>query len=283
MSDFEVRALVDADVPDVLSALEAAFDRTFTEDWFLWKHRENPAGHSYGLVAEDEAGFLGVRLLLQWRFSSNGTPISGLRPCDTVTVGRARRRGVFKTMTTRAIEEVRADHDLLFNTPNEQSLPGYLKMGFAVWHSVDQGVRLVRPSVARLGDATTSPLSGSSRDMCTVKDDAFMAWRYSSRSGLEYRAVSLADSNDASGMVYRLRQWRGRRMIVVSEAWGSPKERSQLLAAVAAKEKTLLCWNRAGATTLPPRAQTTVTTLPLRMRDQPPHPEFSVGDVEDVL
>ena len=54
-------------------------------------------------------------------------------------------RGIFSMLTRRALEDLRHEADLVFNTPNEKSLPGYLKMGWQVVGQVPIRVRIRRP------------------------------------------------------------------------------------------------------------------------------------------
>ena len=62
--------------------------------------------------------------------------------------GDASRRagtGVFTRLTLAALEELKIDTDLVFNTPNGKSLPGYLKMGWRRVMDVPIRVRVRRP------------------------------------------------------------------------------------------------------------------------------------------
>ena len=281
MRDFEIRPLVDADIPDVLSALGDAFSREFTDDWFRWKHRDNPSGESYGLVAEDKDGFLGVRLFLRWRFDWMGGQLHCLRPCDTVTVPRSRRRGVFKALTERAMSEVAGDADFLFNTPNEQSLPGYLKLGFEQWTTVAQGVRIVPPGRSPMIEALGASPESNPEICVTTRDQPFLEWRYGSRSGFEYTSVTLAQASAPCGLVYRTRPWRGQRLVVVSEIWGTPTEARTLERAVA-REAGAIQWHRSRRKWGTAHS-TLVTRKALRLHTMPARPVLSVGDIEDVL
>ena len=96
-------------------------------------------------------GLIGVRLFLPWRFRQGQSVYRALRPCDTVTVPRARGMGVFRSLTETAMNAVGDDIDFYFNTPNRQSRPGYLKMGYVQWTSVVQHAGVVISRRARLG------------------------------------------------------------------------------------------------------------------------------------
>lgn len=118
--------------------------------FFGWKHDENPAGPSPAWVAVTPSGDIaGVRLFLRWRFRHEGRSLLGVRAVDTATDPAWRGRGVFSRLTMGALPGLRRDGvDFVFNTPNDQSRPGYLKMGWQPVGRVPVGV-LFRPGVAR--------------------------------------------------------------------------------------------------------------------------------------
>ena len=118
--------------------------------FFAWKHDENPAGPSPAWVAVTPSGEIaGVRLFLRWRFRHEGRSLLGVRAVDTATDPAWRGRGVFSRLTLDALPGLRRDGvDFVFNTPNDQSRPGYLKMGWQPVGRVPVGV-LFRPGVAR--------------------------------------------------------------------------------------------------------------------------------------
>ena len=66
-----------------------------------------------------------------------------MRAVDTATHPDYQGRGIFSRLTLHAIDELRADGvAFVFNTPNDQSRPGYLKMG---WQPVARLPVLFRP------------------------------------------------------------------------------------------------------------------------------------------
>lgn len=119
-------------------------DRAF----FEWKHRANPFGPSPSWVAEAGGEVIGFRTFMRWQFVDEaGGRISMVRAVDTATDPDHQGKGVFRRLTLTAVEALTtAGVDAVFNTPNDQSRPGYLKMGW---------VELGRPS---LGVIVRSPL-----------------------------------------------------------------------------------------------------------------------------
>lgn len=280
----EIGGLTDSAIPAVLDVLEESFGGSFDRRWFDWKHRSGPWGPSRGWVATDEAGLVGVRLFMPWRFVDRTSDLLALRPCDTVTVPRARGRGVFRKLTERAIDSLGEDVDFLFNTPNSQSKPGYLKMGFVEWTNVGQAIGVVSPSRAGLTENVSS--GDAANTLRTERTPEFIDWRYKRCPVYEYRILALAEGDSPNGIVFRLRNWRGLRVVVVDECWGGPKQEAELIRSAAWTGRTPLVWisetMRASAFISMARASTTVTRFDLG-QSRLPEPEFSVGDIESVL
>ncbi|WP_377272534.1 GNAT family N-acetyltransferase [Peterkaempfera sp. SMS 1(5)a] len=151
-----VRPWAQADVPRVLDLLTTSLAGGPTGErsaaFFGWKHLANPFGASPGLIAETADGRLaGVRLFLRWEYTSAGRTVRAVRPVDTATDPGFRGRGVFRRLTLGLLAEVAADTELVFNTPNDRSLPGYLAMGWQQGGRVPIAVRPVRPAAFARG------------------------------------------------------------------------------------------------------------------------------------
>ena len=207
------------------------------EAFFEWKHDENPFGQSPTWVAQDESGNLvGLRTFLKWRFHRpDGTTISAVRAVDTATHPDWQGRGIFSRLTLGALDDLRDDGvDCVFNTPNDKSRPGYLKMGWQQVGKVPVSVRLTGPgSVRKLAGARTaaemwSEESGVGRPATEVLADhdrvqdllntiepaahigtdrtpEFLEWRYRF-APLRYRAISLGTGVEDGLVVFRARR-----------------------------------------------------------------------------
>lgn len=151
-SDLEIRAARPADVGGIfellLASLGWADDATFRA-LYAWKHDENPFGASPRWVACDGDRIVGFRSFLRWEFERDGRVLRAVRAVDTATAPEARGRGIFRALTMHGIAALEQEGvDLVFNTPNDRSGPGYLSMG---WESVGHVRFRVRPkSVAGL-------------------------------------------------------------------------------------------------------------------------------------
>lgn len=137
----------------VLELLRASLGETAaarpTKEFWEWKHVKNPFGESYGIYAWDGERKIaaGLRALMRWRFNApDGARVYAVRAVDTATHPDCQRKGIFSVLTKRAIEDLeKTGTGFIFNTPNEKSLPGYLKMGWKVVSVWPMYVRVIRP------------------------------------------------------------------------------------------------------------------------------------------
>ena len=91
----------------------------------------------------DGARIAGFRIFLCWELERGGAAVRAVRAVDTATHSDYQGRGTFSRLTLHAIDALRADRvGFIYNTPNGQSRPGYLKMG---WQPVARLPVLARP------------------------------------------------------------------------------------------------------------------------------------------
>jgi GNAT superfamily N-acetyltransferase len=233
-ADLVVRPAVEEDTPAIVDLL------CQTLGWqpddrhralFAWKHRDNPFGPSPSWVAVDGEGIAGVRIFMRWRFLLGDRTVQAVRAVDTATHPRARGLGIFRTLTMRGVDEMKAQGvSWVFNTPNDQSLPGYLSMGWQQLGHLPVALRPARLRVmprlasarvpAELWSAPTSagvdaasvlaeevelshllasqpPTSGGVR---TARSASYLQWRYGA-GPVAYRAM-LAGPSLRDGVVF---------------------------------------------------------------------------------
>lgn len=143
--------------PDAIPALLALTQTTLgnagavrkTATFWQWKHQHNPFGQSFGVYTWDEERQIatGLRVLLRWQFCApNGRIYHAVRAVDTATHPDYQRRGIFSILTRQAIADLTIEGvDFIYNTPNQKSLPGYLKMGWQVVASWPLYIKVLRP------------------------------------------------------------------------------------------------------------------------------------------
>lgn len=171
---------------------------------------------------------------MRWEMSDpTGNRISCGRMVDTATHPDFQRLGIFRRLTMEVLEECRVSGvQLLFNTPNSQSRPGYLSMG---WNEVGAIGVMLRPSLTMwrrdpalddvLPEATTlDPPLLAWRDrpadgLRTPRSPEYLSWRYTGHPFAPY-----VGAGDAKGeVVARLNHRRGRRELVVSDLFGNAR------------------------------------------------------------
>jgi GNAT superfamily N-acetyltransferase len=150
---------------------------------FAWKHEENAFGASPAWVACDGDRIAGFRTLMRWEFRAGERLVRAVRAVDTATHPDYQGRGIFTRITRHALEELEAEGvDLVFNTPNDQSRPGYLKMGWQVVGTLPTVIRPTRlRTVPRLLEARvpaerwSTPSTAGAPAADLLADDAALA------------------------------------------------------------------------------------------------------------
>jgi GNAT superfamily N-acetyltransferase len=234
----EVRAAEPADHPEVFKLLTAALGWSSDERsgaFFTWKHEHNPFGRSPGWVAVDDGVVVGFRTFMRWEHRTpDGDVLPAVRAVDTATHPSHQGRGVFRLLTLRALDDLRSQGTaLVFNTPNDKSRPGYLKMGWSLVGRLPAAVRvtsppsLVRTARARVpADHWSSPATagrpatdvladpglpnllaaaGPRCGLHTNRTPTYLRWRYGFEP-LAYRAITLDDDVSGGLAVFRLRR-----------------------------------------------------------------------------
>jgi hypothetical protein len=257
-----MRSLQPADEPAVLrllySALAGGPTGERTAEFFRWKHLDNPFGTSIALGMEHEGELIGLRLVMRWAFRSGNTRIAAGRMVDTATHPHYRGLGIFRDLTMASLELARRDTDVIFNTPNANSRPGYLKMGWNEVGVMATSVSPVRPlrlahrarsalkrseyaqatsvacplprirdvfgshedDIAELLDARLSIAGGR---LVTDADRAYFRWRFVDAPGLDYRAIPVLQGGRLRGLgIGRIRGRSGLREFTLGEVLSAP-------------------------------------------------------------
>ena len=242
------------------------------------------------------------------------------RAVDTATDPEYQGRGIFTRLTLEAIDRLPDDGvELIFNTPNAKSLPGYLKMG---WHEVGWLGVAVKPASMRFpvvvatarGPAGRWPLPTAAGEapadvlvdrtavqslldsqpaadgVATCRSPEYLAWRYG-HEPLGYRVMLLGPTPKSGLVVFRRRQ-RGNAVEGVLcdllVPGGSSRAAAELLRKVshAAEVDYLLRLDHRPVTRGPfvrlPRVGPVLACRPLDASPAPQLAEWSLtmGDVE---
>jgi hypothetical protein len=144
-----VRPASPEDRPAIIELLRQSLGESSipkSEALWLWKHEQNPFGPSYVLVAEEAGKLIGLRAFMQWDWLRNDKIYKAVRAVDTATHPDYQGKGIFKKVTLQQLEICRQQGVLfVFNTPNLQSRPGYLKMGWVMQGKMPLKFTLLKP------------------------------------------------------------------------------------------------------------------------------------------
>lgn len=213
--------------------------------FFAWKHDDNPFGPSPRWVAVEAGQIVGFRTFLQWEFARGAERLRMVRAVDTATDPDHQGMGVFRRLTQSAVAELTsAGYDAVFNTPNNQSRPGYLKMGWTTLGRPALGVRPRGPQAAlrmtrsrteadkwpepcALGQAAGDALGGPALESLlatlppptlwgTPRSATYLRWRYGFEP-LNYRTLEVRDGL----AIFRVRRRGPSREVALCE-WLAP-------------------------------------------------------------
>lgn len=144
-----LRPAVPGDKPAIIELLKSSLGDSMipksTPLW-NWKHEQNPFGQSFVLLAEENGQLIGVRAFMQWTWRYRDQRFQAIRAVDTATHPDHQGKGIFKKLTLRQLELCEKEGiGFVFNTPNEQSRPGYLKMGWQQQGKLPLKLKAVNP------------------------------------------------------------------------------------------------------------------------------------------
>jgi GNAT superfamily N-acetyltransferase len=257
------RVLEDSDIEEVLELMKVSLGEPplleRTPGLFRWKHVDNPFGRSIGLVAEEKGRIVGLRTFMRWNLvTPEGGSLRCIRAVDTATHPDHQRRGIFQRLTEEAVEIARDDDvDMIFNTPNAKSKPGYLKMG---WQEVGPIGAMVRPSLSMMrGRQGTDDVADGymrrpepavltglgdrePRGLRTARSPEYLEWRFTAHPSARY----FTSRNTTGTAVLRPNLRNGRRELVVADLFGSPASAARA-ATHSAKGSYLATWFSVGS------------------------------------
>lgn len=267
MPEIEIRRATNADVSAILGVMRASLGETpvlrRTPKLWEWKHTANPFGRSIVLVAESDERVVGVRAFMRWALTTpSGDTVACVRAVDTATHPEFLRRGIFRSLTETAVDIARdEDVHLIFNTPNEKSAPGYLKMG---WREVARLGVLARPRVLGnhepAGDeipdiARLAPIAEEfaitskywePRDALgyrTPRSPEYFAWRFNSHPKASYGFV---EEGEATAVI-RASQRGNNTELVLSDLLGQASPRPVRRAARSSRARYMAGWFSPGS------------------------------------
>jgi len=226
----EIRRAIPGDTPAIVNLLrESLGDSRLpkSERSWRWKHMDNVFGPSYVLLAVQNEVIVGVRPFMRWNWQQGGRTVSAVRAVDTATSPLHQGKGIFSKLTGKLVEECAADGvTFIFNTPNEKSMPGYLKLG---WRSLGKLAICIRPRLPgrkKIDDFDSMyelPLNFpafesrvSPDQLTTLLTPSYLQWRYVQNPFARYHFVK----TDTCWIIFRLKVHRFGTELRVCEVIG---------------------------------------------------------------
>ena len=211
--------------------------------YWNWKHHENPFGASPMLLAEAAGELVGLRVFMRWEWRAGGDTFRAVRAVDTATHPKWQGKGIFSSLTRALVEQMRDEGvAFIFNTPNDQSRPGYLKMGWSSVGRTSLWIRPLRPlkigwALLRRGRGSTAvniahaapqgvfPSAGEvlarpdvlpflasgisnadERRFATLRSAEYLRWRYGAIPGFQYHALAEFDQGAGALVIFRYKE-----------------------------------------------------------------------------
>ncbi len=142
--DFKIGC--ESDIPEIVELLKLSLGEQFmpkSEKFWKWKHLNNPFGPSPILLAIESGNIIGVRAFLKWELQNQEQTYHGYRAVDTAIHPEHQGKGLFTSLTISLLEKIEGEENgYIFNSPNQSSLPGYLKMGWKKWGKLPLKIQL---------------------------------------------------------------------------------------------------------------------------------------------
>lgn len=254
-TDLNVRPIGPEDTGRILELLRLSLGEgqiPRSREYWTWKHEANPFGVSPGLVAEVDGEIVGLRVFMRWGWRAGEGEVGAVRAVDTATHPEWRGRRIFTRLTLELVERLQADGSatFVFNTPNDRSRPGYLKMGWSqvgrvsLWVRPRRPWRMLRsllggatederdepktafPSVGRFldrpgVDTFLATPGADDRRLSTRRSSDYLRWRYAEIPGFDYRAA-WSEEEDGGAVIFRVRRRGDLRELRLCETLVGP-------------------------------------------------------------
>lgn len=248
----EIRFSRDEDLPEIISLLKKSLGESLlpkSEGYWIWKHVKNPFGASPVLLAVEGNEIIGVRAFMQWRWKKGQQSFRAVRAVDTATRPSHQGKGVFSKLTKSLLEFCNEQgFDFVFNTPNEKSKPGYLKMGWETAGKLPITLKIINPIGMALSalkepsandtfasqvssvlnhpgvDDLLDTTSAADDKMITAYTRTSLIWRYVDVPIVKYHAFCDGDNSGTleSLVIYRMKPSKRGLELRITDAFIRP-------------------------------------------------------------
>ena len=255
-----IRNSTPEDIPAIVALLQLSLGESLikksSRSW-NYKHVDNPFGVSQVLLAFENDVLVGVRAFMKWQWRLGTEVWTAYRAVDTATHPDYQGQGIFKKLTLQALDEIQKEGEtFVFNTPNNNSRPGYLKMGWQIIDAIELAVvptlmysmpyffSKVKPENAISTAQLNQLCIGYNLDLSkkkvifTPKSPAYLKWRYEENPLQEYVVFSSKDWY----MVFYIKKHRFFNELRVVETIGSKLYHKQMQKNILSYAFQNRCW-----------------------------------------
>lgn len=227
------------DIPEIVELMKISLGEKLmpkSQAFFIWKHLKNPFGESMILLAKNEGKIIGLRTFMRWTWENDCMQHYAVRAVDTATHPSFQGKGIFSTLTKRAVElGIKQGVSFVFNSPNPISLKGYLKLGWYVSGKMPIKLRLGSVAPRFFSTKTTNqfynkysiaasiesiPLNWTpsfvSKSFRTPISLEYLQWRYGDCPVARYAGIIVPNE---FGFVFRLKPFKKFIELRICESW----------------------------------------------------------------
>src|SRR5882672_10599896 len=222
----DIRPAREDDIPGVVGLLKRSLGEGLmpkSEEFWRWKHVDNPFGPSPVLVALEGERIIGVRAFLRWEWTRKQELFRAVRAVDTATDPDFQGRGIFSKLTLNLVDTCKHEGiDFVFNTPNDQSKPGYLKMGWkdagklavTIGYPLAVHRHTMNSSEIPLGEMMSYPgmealvnlKSHQGNFLITRFSVRYLRWRYLDCTTIDYYCLNDFAGEASFAVIYRIKR-----------------------------------------------------------------------------
>ena len=249
----EIRKATQQDTPEIVELLRTSLGESLmpkSDLYWNWKHVDNTFGESPVFLAVEKGEIIGVRAFMTWEWLNGDQRLKAIRAVDTATHPQHQGKGIFKKLTLSLLEQCKNQGvGLVFNTPNNKSKPGYLKMGWEEAGKLPVKVGFKKPlniAVNRIFRASQTefiPIDSMKYDVrsaidqykgslkyqqtvfTTAYSSEYLKWRYVNVPIIEYGGLSCADAL----VIFRLKRGALGVELRICDAFGAESEVGRLI------------------------------------------------------
>lgn len=179
-------------VIELLGRLFPSRRKDFNEQWYHWKYSTYLEGEKtiFIVAVNEEMKVIGTRGFIPFHFiDQRNCQYLGYQSVDSAIAKEYRGQGLFRKLNLRALEIAKERQGaFVFNFPNDNSLPGYLKMG---WEQDTSLIRMVRLPLLNREDERKWHSFCSQPKFQIEKDDKYLTWRYMQHPTFNYKVTKL--------------------------------------------------------------------------------------------